>query len=108
MEQVFDFLNVAIFKVGENYQFTLLNLVLSLVILAASVFVLRKQNLLITQLGKLFEIGEDERRVIRRAFRIIVFWLTIIFVFKTAGWSRQPVGQAYFWPNINFWPADNF
>ena len=93
MEQVLDFLNVELFKVGENYQFTLLNLVLSLVTLAASVFVLRKQNLLITQLGKLFEIGEDERRVIRRAFRIIVFWLTIIFVFKTAGVPLEKISD---------------
>lgn len=93
MGRIIDFLNVEIFKVGENYQFTLVNLLFTLLVLAAAVFVIRKQKLLLTQLGKFFEIGQDERRVISRAFRIILFWLTIVLMFKTAGVPLEKISD---------------
>ncbi|MGB1120545.1 MAG: hypothetical protein ACPG3Z_01010, partial [Saprospiraceae bacterium] len=102
MERIFEFLNVVIFKVGETYEFTLLNLLYTIVVLVAAIFVLRKQKQLIARLGEQFEIGEKEQGLINRVLRTLLVIITVVLLFQSVGFFLSGEQVADFWNFLIF------
>jgi hypothetical protein len=79
MEQIIQFLETIIFRIGnpENgipYIFTFLNLLYISILLIITSFVFTKYKKIIIRLTNQFEIAEKEQATINRVFKIILFW----------------------------------
>lgn len=96
MEQIFEFLEQIIFTIGdvsdENaYHFRVSNLLYVSIVLAAAIFIFKKYKQLIVQLAGKFELDEKEQKTINRAFRIILFWITVVLFFQSVGFPIEKI-----------------
>lgn len=89
MDQIYEFLQQLIFEIAPSgkslYQFRVENLIYISLVLAASFFVFRKYKQLIARLIGRFELAEKEQKTINDAFRVILFWITVVLLFQSAG-----------------------
>jgi small-conductance mechanosensitive channel len=88
MEQIIQFLETIIFRIGnpENgipYIFTFLNLLYISILLIITSFVFTKYRKIIIRLTNQFEIAEKEQATINRVFKIILFWTVVLLLFKS-------------------------
>ncbi|MFK7947714.1 MAG: mechanosensitive ion channel family protein [Saprospiraceae bacterium] len=98
MEQILEFLKQIIFTIGdinnpdvEPYHFRVSNLIYVSIVLAAAMFTFKKYKQLIVQLAGKFEMDEKEQKTINRAFRIILFWITVVLFFQSAGFELERI-----------------
>lgn len=96
MEQFFEFLEQIIFTIGdindpEAYHFRVSNLIYVSIVLAAAMFTFKKYKQLIVQLAGKFEMDEKEQKTTNRAFRIILFWITVVMFFQSAGFELETI-----------------
>lgn len=101
--KIVQFLDTTLFGIGDaakpTYTFTFRNLLYASIVLFASAFTLRKYQQLVLQLSNRFniEIQEKEKTTISHAFRVILFWITTLLFFKSAGLPLEKIMNYTIW-----------
>lgn len=97
MEQIIQFLDTAIFSIGDvanpAYAFTFRKLLYISLVLIGAFFTFRKYKQLIIKLNNQLglEIEEKEQKTITRAIRLVLLWATVILFFKSAGFPLEEI-----------------
>lgn len=97
MEQIIQFLDTAIFVIGDvnnpAYAFTFRKLLYISLVLIGSFFTFRKYKQLIIQINNQLglEIEEKEQKTITRAIRLVLLWATVLLFFKSAGFPLEEI-----------------